>query len=199
MNPYVLHFNEIDSTRLPDVGGKGANLGEMSKAGFPVPRGFCITTAAYKEFIAASTGMDELLDMLDRLQPDQLDEIGKLGRRIRDYLQSVAIPETVKQAIIEGWQKSGEDREYAVRSSATAEDLLTASFAGQQETCLNVKGADQLLQAVRKCWASLFTDRSIVYRAQNGFDHRSLFLSVVVQQMVFPEVSGIMFTADPVT
>lgn len=199
MNPYVLHFNEIDRTRLPDVGGKGANLGEMSRAGFPVPRGFCITTRAYREFIAASTEMDRLLDLLDRLQPDQLDKISKLGRRIRDHLQSIAIPETVKAAIIEGWQHSGEDREYAVRSSATAEDLPTASFAGQQETYLNVKGADQLLQAVRKCWASLFTDRSIVYRARNGFDHRGVFLSVVVQRMVFPEVSGIMFTADPVT
>lgn len=184
---------------MPDVGGKGANLGEMSRAGFPVPPGFCITTRAYKEFIAAGTEMDGLLDMLDRLQPDQLDEISKLGRRIRDHLQSAAVPDTVKAAIIEGWQKSGENHEYAVRSSATAEDLPTASFAGQQETYLNVKGADNLLQAVRKCWASLFTDRSIVYRARNGFDHRGVFLSVVVQRMVFPEVSGIMFTADPVT
>ncbi|MDD2554485.1 MAG: phosphoenolpyruvate synthase, partial [Desulfotomaculaceae bacterium] len=164
-----------------------------------VPRGFCITTCAYKEFIAAGTEMDGLLDMLGRLQPDQLDEISKLGRRIRDHLQSLAIPETVKSAIIEGWQQSGEDREYAVRSSATAEDLPTASFAGQQETYLNVQGTDQLLQAVRKCWASLFTDRSIVYRVRNRFDHRTVFLSVVAQRMVFPEVSGIMFTADPVT
>ncbi len=199
MNPYVLHFDEIDSTRLPDVGGKGASLGEMSRAGFPVPRGFCITTCAYKEFIAAGTEMDGLLDMLGRLQPDQLDEISRLGRRIRDHLQSLAIPETVKSAIIVSWQKSGENREYAVRSSATAEDLPTASFAGQQETYLNVQGADQLLQAVRKCWASLFTDRAIVYRVRNGFDHRAVFLSVVVQRMVFPAVSGIMFTADPVT
>ncbi len=199
MNPYMLYFNEIDSALLPDVGGKGANLGEMSKAGFPVPRGFCITTSAYKEFTVASHEMNELLDLLDKLRPDQLDEISRLGQRIRNHLESVAIPEMVKSAIIEGWQKLGEDREYAVRSSATAEDLPTASFAGQQETYLNVKGTDQLLQAVRKCWASLFTDRSIVYRARNGFAHRAVFLSVVVQRMVFPEVSGIMFTADPVT
>ncbi|MFX4263448.1 phosphoenolpyruvate synthase [Pelotomaculum propionicicum] len=199
MNPYVFYFDQIDNTRLPDVGGKGANLGEMSRAGFPVPRGFCISTRAYKEFIAASTEMDGLLDSLDRLQPDQLDEIGRLGQRIRDHLMSVAVPETVKSAVIEGWQKYGENREFAVRSSATAEDLPTASFAGQQETYLNVKGPDQLLKAVQKCWASLFTDRAIAYRARNGFDHRDVFLSVVVQQMVFPEVSGIMFTADPVT
>jgi pyruvate,water dikinase len=199
MNPYVMHFNETDSTSLPDVGGKGANLGEMCKAGFPVPQGFCVTTAAYRKFIAASHEVDDLLDLLDRLHPDQLNEISKLGQRIRDHLQSVAMPETVKSAITDGWKDSGEDLEYAVRSSATAEDLPTASFAGQQETYLNVLGADQLLQAVQKCWASLFTDRSIVYRARNGFDHRTVFLSVVVQRMVFPEVSGIMFTADPVT
>jgi len=199
VNPYVLDFNEIDSTRLPDVGGKGGNLGELSRAGFPVPRGFCVTTRAYREFIAASPEMDGLMDMLDRLKPDQLDEISELGRRTRDYLQSVSVPERVESAVIEGWQKYGADREYAVRSSATAEDLPTASFAGQQETYLNVKGAGQLLQSIRKCWASLFTDRAIVYRARNGFGHQAVFLSVVVQQMVFPEVSGIMFTADPVT
>ena len=109
------------------------------------------------------------------------------------------MPEDIKSAIIDGWKKSGEEWAYAVRSSATAEDLPSASFAGQQDTFLNVIGADQILQAVQKCWASLFTDRAIIYRVQNGFDHRSVFLSVVVQRMVFPQVSGIMFTADPVT
>lgn len=176
MNPYVLDFNEIDSTRLPDVGGKGGNLGELSRAGFPVPRGFCVTTRAYREFIATSPEMDGLLDMLDLLKPDQLDQISELGRRIRDHLQTVAVPERVESAVIEGWQKYGADREYAVRSSATAEDLPTASFAGQQETYLNVKGAGQLLQSIRKCWASLFTDRAIVYRAWNGFDQGRVFV-----------------------
>ncbi|MFZ5644719.1 MAG: rifamycin-inactivating phosphotransferase [Bacillota bacterium] len=199
MTAYVMYFGDIDKSNLPEVGGKGANLGEMCRAGFPVPQGFCVTTSAYRELIAASHEMDDLLDLLDRLQPDQLDEIGKLGKRIRDYLQSVTIPEKIKAAIIDGWKKSGEEQEYAVRSSATAEDLPSASFAGQQETYLNVKGADQLLRAIQLCWASLFTDRAIVYRAQNEFDHRSVFLSVVVQRMVFPEVSGIMFTSDPVT
>ncbi|HBX23320.1 MAG TPA: phosphoenolpyruvate synthase [Desulfotomaculum sp.] len=199
MNAYVLGFQEIDKTKLTIVGGKGANLGEMSKAGFPVPQGFCITTSAYQKFIAASHELDELLDMLDRLQPDQLDQISKLGQRMREHLLSLTMPESIKTAILDGWRNAGENQEYAVRSSATAEDLPTASFAGQQETYLNVKGAAQLLQAVVQCWASLFTDRAIVYRAQNGFGHRSVFLAVVVQRMVFPEVSGIMFTADPVT
>lgn len=199
MEQFVMFFGEIDKSYLPHVGGKGANLGEMTQAGFPVPPGFCVTTLAYRTFIQTSQEMTELLNLLDRLHPDQFNEISKLGKQIRDHLESVPIPETVKAAIIDGWQKSGTEQDYAVRSSATAEDLPTASFAGQQETYLNVKGADQLLQAVRKCWASLFTDRSIVYRVQNGFDHRSVFLSVVVQHMIFPTVSGIMFTADPVT
>ncbi len=199
INKYVLYFDEINKTHLPYVGGKGANLGELAKAGFPVPSGFCITTEAYRTFLKASSEMEELITQLDRLKPDQLNEISKLGKIIRHHLESITMPEDIKTAIIDSWKKSGEELAYAVRSSATAEDLPTASFAGQQDTYLNMKGADQILQAVQKCWASLFTDRAIVYRAQNGFDHRSVFLSVVVQHMVFPDVSGIMFTADPVT
>ncbi|GBF32805.1 phosphoenolpyruvate synthase [Desulfocucumis palustris] len=199
MGSFVVSFNEINKTSLPDVGGKGANLGEMSRAGLPVPPGFCVTTSAYRRFIAASDEMDRLLDSLGRLQPEQQEKIRELARQIRDHLQSAAMPGKIKSEIIDIWKNSGEEQSYAVRSSATAEDLPSASFAGQQETYLNVQGAEQLLQAVQKCWASLFTDRAIVYRAKNGFDHRAVYLSVVVQQMVFPEVSGIMFTADPVT
>ncbi|RPJ51269.1 MAG: phosphoenolpyruvate synthase, partial [Methanobacteriota archaeon] len=139
------------------------------------------------------------LDLLDRLKPDQPDEISKLGKLIRDHLLTIPIPQTIKLSIIDTWKTVGEEQAYAVRSSATAEDLPTASFAGQQETYLNVKGTDQLLEAVRKCWSSLFTDRAIIYRIINGFGHRSVYLSVVVQQMVFPDVSGLMFTMDPVT
>jgi pyruvate,water dikinase len=199
MSAYVMHFNEIDRTNLPEVGGKGANLGELSKAGFPVPPGFCITTSGYREFIATSSEMDELLDLLDRLKPDQQDEISKLGKRIRDNLLTIPIPQKIKSSILNAWKTVGKEQAYAVRSSATAEDLPTASFAGQQETYLNIKGADQLLHAVQKCWSSLFTDRAIIYRIKNGFDHRSVYLALVVQQMVFPEVSGLMFTVDPVT
>ncbi len=199
MSTYVMHFNEVDRTNLPEVGGKGANLGELSKAGFPVPSGFCITTMAYRDFIATSHEMDRLLDLLEKSKPDQPDEINKLGKLIRDHLLTVPIPQAIKSSILDSWKIVGEEKAYAVRSSATAEDLPTASFAGQQETYLNVKGADQLLQAVQKCWSSLFTDRAIIYRLKNGFDHRSVYLSVVVQQMVFPEVSGLMFTMDPVT
>ncbi|MDW5550400.1 phosphoenolpyruvate synthase [Methanosarcina sp.] len=199
MSVYVMHFNEVDRTNLSEVGGKGANLGEMAKAGFPVPPGFCITTSAYRDFIAASSEMDRFFDLLDQLKPDQPEEIIKLGKLIRDHLLTIPISQTIKLSILDAWKVLGEERAYAVRSSATAEDLPTASFAGQQETYLNVKGIDQLLQAVRKCWSSLFTDRAIIYRIKNGFGHRSVYLSVVVQQMIFPEVSGLMFTVDPVT
>lgn len=197
MDKFVMPFSEINRSHLNYVGGKGANLGELMKAGFPVPPGFCITTSAYRSFIETSSEIGKLLDSLDHLHPDQLDEISKLGKSIRDHLNCLCIPEMVETEIISTWRKLGADKEYAVRSSATAEDLPTASFAGQQDTYLNIKGSEQLLNAVRKCWASLFTDRSIVYRMQNGFRHSSVFLSVVVQRMVFPDVSGIMFTADP--
>lgn len=195
----MLLFDEIEKAHLPLVGGKGANLGEMFNAGFPVPPGFCITTEAYRTFLQASSEMEEMLSRLDRLKADQLQEISNIGKLIRHHIESITMPEEIKTAIIDGWKKSGEEWAYAVRSSATAEDLPSASFAGQQDTYLNVIGADQILQAVKKCWASLFTDRAIIYRMQNGFVHRSVFLSVVVQRMVFPQVSGIMFTADPVT
>lgn len=199
MVQYVLSFNEIDKTSIPYVGSKGANLGEMTKVGFPIPQGFCVTTAAYRSFLETSNEIDELFKLIDQLEPDQLDSIRNIGKQIRNHIESLTMPKNIRSAILEAWKKTGAEAAYAIRSSATAEDLPTASFAGQQDTYLNVKGEDQLLQAIQKCWASLFTDRAISYRMKNGFDHRSVFLSVVVQQMVFPEVSGIMFTADPVT
>ncbi|MBA4602158.1 phosphoenolpyruvate synthase [Thermoactinomyces sp. AMNI-1] len=194
-----MHFEEIDCHCLPIVGGKGANLGEMSKAGFPVPPGFCITTTAYRHVMDELDETDRWLNHLNRLKPEQLDKIRACGQKVRDHILSLTLPNPIKASIIEAWARLGKDDAYAVRSSATAEDLPTASFAGQQETCLNVRGEEQLLEAVKKCWASLFTDRAIVYRIRNGFDHKSVSLSVVVQRMVFPEVSGILFTADPVT
>lgn len=199
MNVYVLDFDQLDKSSLSLVGGKGANLGEMTKAGFPVPPGFCVTTEAYRSFLKMSDVMDDFLRRLDRVEADQLAEITALGRDIREHLITIPVPDDIRNAIIKGWHRSGADQAYAVRSSATAEDLPTASFAGQQDTYLNVCGEDALLDAVRKCWASLFTDRAISYRARNKFDHRAVQLSVVVQRMVFPEVSGIMFTADPIT
>lgn len=199
MNGYVLDFQQIDKSSLPLVGGKGANLGEMTRAGFAVPPGFCVTTAAYRAFIEQSERMDTYFKRLENVKADQLEIITVLGSEIRDYLVTMTIPQEIEASVLELWRQSGEHHAYAVRSSATAEDLPSASFAGQQDTYLNVQGKEQLLQSVRKCWASLFTARAISYRAKNGFDHRSVLLSVVVQQMIFPEVSGIMFTADPIS
>jgi pyruvate,water dikinase len=199
MQPYTLSFDEADGTRLPDVGGKGANLGELTHAGFPVPPGFCVTTAAYRDFVRTSGELDGLLDALDRVPHEDLGTIGDLGGRIREHLRSLAMPPDIRSAVLAAWRQLGTGHAYAVRSSATAEDLPSASFAGQQDTFLNVRGEEPLLEAVKRCWASLFTDRAIAYRAKHGFRHRAVLLAVVVQRMVFPETSGIMFTADPIT
>ncbi|MGG1443398.1 phosphoenolpyruvate synthase [Brevibacillus laterosporus] len=198
MNQYVLFFNQIDRSSLPYVGGKGANLGEMTQAGFPVPAGFCVTTHAYQDFLETSTEMGKFFSELDQIEPSNLEQIRRIGERIRTHLQQLSIPIPIQDAVIQAWTKQGSENFYAIRSSATAEDLPNASFAGQQDTYLNVKGQEELLQHVKNCWASLFTDRAIVYRAKNGFDHREVYLSIVVQQMVIPDTSGIMFTADPV-
>jgi pyruvate,water dikinase len=199
MRPYTLSFDEVDATRLPDVGGKGANLGELTRAGFPVPPGFCVTTAAYRDFVRTSGEFDTLLDALDRVTHEDLGTIGAMGGRIREHLRTVAIPVDIRSAVLAAWRELGTRHAYAVRSSATAEDLPSASFAGQQDTFLNVRGEEPLLEAVKRCWASLFTDRAIAYRAKHGFRHRAVLLAVVVQRLVVPEASGIMFTADPIT
>src|SRR3954470_1521324 len=194
MEHYVLPFGEVDGARLADVGGKGANLGELTRAGFPVPPGFCVTTAAYREHVRSSSELDQLLAELDAVTPDDLPRIADLGGRIRAHIESLTMPAPVRLDILEAWRTFGPADAYAVRSSATAEDLPSASFAGQQDTLLNVRGEESLLDAVKRCWASLFTDRAIAYRARNNFGQRSVLLSVVVQQMILPEVSGIMFT-----
>lgn len=199
MIPYVLFFEQIDSLSLPYVGGKGANLGELTKAGFPVPGGFCVTTHAYQEFIAASPQMEHFFAALEAIDPTDLNLIREVGGGIREHLQQLAIPGKIKDEITRAWTKQGMNHAYAVRSSATAEDLPNASFAGQQDTYLNIKGQEELLQHVRKCWASLFTDRAIAYRAKNAFHHREVYLSIVIQEMIIPDISGILFTADPVS
>lgn len=191
---YILFFDEIDKRDLPVVGGKGANLGEMTKAGFPVPYGFCVTTESYKEFIKHNN-LTEFISQV--IRDANLDNISRIGEKIREKVSQSEIPEQVEQEIVRAIYQAGVDTYYAVRSSATAEDLAFASFAGQQDTYLNIKGEISLLNSVRNCWASLFTDRAILYRIQNNIEHEKVHMSVVVQKMVLPEVSGIMFTADP--
>lgn len=193
---YTLLFEEIDKKDLPLVGGKGANLGEMTKARFPVPEGFCVTTGAYKDFLMDNNLVGFISQVI---KAANLNNISQIGEEIRARLRLSEIPEHVEKEIISAIHKAGSNNSYAVRSSATAEDLAFASFAGQQDTYLNIKGEKELLDSVRNCWASLFTDRAILYRIQNKIEHEKVQMAVVIQKMVLPEVSGIMFTADPVS
>jgi rifampicin phosphotransferase len=200
MGSYVLGFQEIDQTQVAVVGGKGAQLGELSRVeGIRVPAGFCVTTDAFRRIMAEAPSIDERLDRLSCLNPDDREAIRTLSVEIRRTVEGIAIPADLAAAITRALARLGEQAAYAVRSSATAEDLPTASFAGQQDTYLNVVGPTAILQHVSRCWASLFTERAVTYRLRNGFDHRKVHMAVVVQQMVFPQAAGIVFTADPVT
>lgn len=200
MDSYIFGFPEIDKTKLPLAGGKGINLGELSRIeGVLVPDGFCLTTEAYQRMIGSNKEYSALLDQLSLLKPGDRAGITQISARIRAVIEGIEIAPDIREQIIDYLSRLGEDKAYAVRSSATAEDLPQASFAGQHDTYLNIKGQDAILRHVSKCWASLFTDRAVTYRIQNGFDHRKVYLSVIIQRMVFPQAAGIMFTADPVT
>ncbi len=200
MGSYVLGFEEIDQTQVAVVGGKGAHLAELSRIeGIRVPAGFCVTTDAFRRIMAEAPSIDDRLDQLSRLNPDDRETIPTLSAEIRRTIEGIAIPEDLAAAITRSLARLGEQAAYAVRSSATAEDLPAASFAGQQDTYLNVVGPAAILQHVSRCWASLFTERAVTYRLRNGFDHRKVHMAVVVQQMVFPQAAGVLFTADPLT
>jgi phosphoenolpyruvate synthase/pyruvate phosphate dikinase len=197
---YIHSFGQLDKSMLATAGGKGANLGELCRIeGAKVPNGFCISTDAYKKIIGRSKEVTSLVDELTMLKATDRRGIADTGAKIREAIEEVVIPEDIAHEIALYLEQLGMGNAYAVRSSATAEDLPAASFAGQQDTYLNIKGKEAILKSVSKCWASLFTERAVTYRLQNGFDHRTVYLAVVVQQMIFPEAAGIMFTADPVT
>jgi pyruvate,water dikinase len=200
MSSFVLGFQDIDKTKLMVVGGKGANLGELSRIdGIIVPEGFCITTEAYKRIISQTPEFNDLLEQLYLLKVEDRERICEISKKIRSVIEGTVIAKEIDEAVTHFITKLGENNAYAVRSSATAEDLPTASFAGQQDTYLNIIGKEAILKHISKCWASLFTERAVIYRLQNGFDHRKVHLAVVVQKMVFPQAAGILFTADPVT
>jgi phosphoenolpyruvate synthase/pyruvate phosphate dikinase len=200
MSCYVLDFQEIDQTQIAVAGGKGAHLGELSRIeGIRVPPGFCVTTDAFRRVMAEAPSIHDRLDRLSRLEPDDREAIRALSAEVRRSVEGVAIPDDLAAAITRSLARLGEQAAYAVRSSATAEDLPTASFAGQQDTYLNILGPAAILQHVSRCWASLFTERAITYRLRNDRDHRNVQMAVVVQQMVFPRAAGVLFTADPVT
>lgn len=200
MGSYVLGFQEIDQTQVSVVGGKGAHLGELSQTeDVHVPTGFCVTTDAFRRIMAEAPSIDDRLDRLSRLILEDRESICSVSAEVRAFIEGIAIPGDVASEITSALARLGDQAAYAVRSSATAEDLPTGSFAGQQDTYLNIVGTAAIVQHVSRCWASLFTERAVTYRLRNGFDQRKVHMAVIVQQMVFPEAAGVMFTADPVT
>ncbi|HET8978796.1 MAG TPA: rifamycin-inactivating phosphotransferase [Solirubrobacteraceae bacterium] len=201
MGSYVLGFDEIDQRHVAAVGGKAAHLAELSRIGngVSVPPGFCVTTDAFRRIIGQAPSIDERLGRLAALAPDDRSAIGALSADIRRRLEAIVVPDDLAATITAALSDLGEPAAFAIRSSATAEDLPTASFAGQQDTYLNVLGPVAVLESVSRCWASLFTERAVTYRLRNGFDPRTVHMAVIVQQMVVPQVAGILFTADPVT
>ena len=197
---YVLGLREVERTQTSVVGGKGANLGELSRlAGIRVPDGFCVTTEAFARVMAETPSIEEMLDRLALLAAGDRDELRTPSGELRRTIEATAIPEDLQSALTRALSDLGAEGAYAVRSSATAEDLPGASFAGQQDTYLNVRGTQAILDHVRRCWASLFSERAVAYRIQHGFDHRKVHMAVVVQKMVFTQAAGVVFTADPVT
>ena len=200
MNSYVYSLKEKNELNISDVGGKGFNLVEMSKIeGIPVPDSFCITTEAFKKTYEKNNELSSMVDQLSNLNVADQDKISSIGKQIREVMENILIPQAISEEINAQLNKFNENTAYAVRSSATAEDLPTASFAGQHDTYLNIIGLESITRHIIKCWASLFTERALIYRMKNGFDHRNVYIAVVIQKMVLPQASGIMFTADPVS
>lgn len=199
MNQYILPFAKVTREYLNIAGGKGANLGEMTGADFPVPPGFVVTTKAFDAFMAGWTDQNSLLEQLDHIASSNLDQARSLSAQLRKELGALSVPPEVAKKIEDNLKEFSSETAFAVRSSATAEDLPGASFAGQQDTYLNIKGGASVIDHVKKCWISLFTDRAVIYRLEKGFSHREVKLAAVVQKMVFPESSGILFTADPLS
>lgn len=200
MKEYVLKFNDIDKSMIMHAGGKGVNLGELVKIdNLNIPDGFCVTTKAYEKTIEGNIELQRLFFELSGMAPDDREKISAVSKQIRKLIEAAKIDSDIEKEILNELLNYGEEQSFAIRSSATAEDLPTASFAGQQDTYLNIKGKDEIIRYISKCWASLFSDRAVTYRIKNKFDHKKVLLSVVVQKMVMSEASGIMFTADPMT
>ncbi len=201
MGDDVLDLYEIERTQVALVGGKGAQLGELTRIeGIRVPAGFCVTTDAFRRVMAAAPSLvHEHLRELSHVTSEDAEAIRTISAEIRWALEAIPLPDDVSAAITAALERLDEHGAYAVRSSATVEDLPTASFAGQHDTYLNVMGPAAILHHVSRCLASLFTERSVKYRLRNSFDHRNVSMAVVVQQMVLPQAAGILFTVDPVT
>lgn len=200
---YVLGFEEVSKSSLPTVGGKNASLGEMLKAGIRVPPGFAITTDSYLELITSAQIEVEIENILAHVKPHDIPSLDRASAMIQTLIVNAPMPVSIANAIEENYCKlcdncNSDDLPVAVRSSATAEDLPDASFAGQQETFLWVRGLASVIQMAQKCWASLFTARAIDYRARMNFPHNKTLISVGVQKMVNSRTSGVMFTLNPI-
>jgi len=201
----ILWFNELSKDDVPLVGGKNANLGEMINAGIPVPPGFAVTAYAYKRFINETGIRDKIYDIIrETVKERRPEEYEEASKKIRSLIENTSMPHDIEEEIRKSYRelsrRMGKIAEFvAVRSSATAEDLPGASFAGQQETYLNVRGEDEVVKMVQKCWSSLFTPRAIFYREEKGFKHEKVLISVAVQKMVNAKAAGVMFTLHPVT
>jgi pyruvate,water dikinase len=196
----IVSISDLGKNDIDIAGGKGANLGELVAAGFNVPPGFVLTTAAYDHFIESSKIADRVKDLLAKVDASSEASLQEASTKIRELFDTVEIPSDLKEQILTSHKAMFKGKKMglvAVRSSATAEDLPTASFAGQQDTYLNVESPEELLDKVRKCWSSLYTPRAIYYRVTKGFEHSKVKLAVVVQKMINSEISGIMFTVDP--
>ena len=201
----VIWFEDLRKTDIPSVGGKNANLGEMTNAGLPVPPGFAITAYSYKKFIEETGIATKIYDIINETMttPDDPKQGELASKKIRKLIESTRMPKDIEKAVKSAYEElckklKMKDVFVAVRSSATAEDLADASFAGQQETFLNIKGADDVIANTVKCWSSLFTPRAIFYRNEKGFAHEKVFISVGVQKMVNSKAAGVMFTLNPV-
>ncbi|HUT67811.1 MAG TPA: PEP/pyruvate-binding domain-containing protein, partial [Dehalococcoidales bacterium] len=194
----VVWFNEVTKKDIPLVGGKGANLGEMTNAGIPVPPGFIVTAAAYFDFIEKSDLHDKIKALLDPIDVHDSKQLQEIAEKVQTLVKEAQMPAETAKEIEQAYAKMGRGL-VAVRSSATAEDLPEASFAGQQATFLNIQGEKDVVRAVQDCWASLFGARAIFYRQEQGFEHFKVGIAVPVQRMVQSESSGVMFTIEPST
>lgn len=181
------------------VGGKAANLAVLIRAKLPVPTGFCVTVAAFVQFLGACSQRVELSKLLSLVPTVRPHEAAQLSERLTTCFQDCAIPAPVQEAVLAAWRAQGEAREYAVRSSATVEDAQDHSFAGQFDSCLNVRGAEPLLAGLRKCWLSLFSARALAYFAKEHLPMTSAAMAVVIQEMIPAEAAGVIFTVDPVS
>lgn len=195
----ILSFEQVNRNDTPVAGGKAANLGDMIQGGLPVPPGFVICSPVFRRVVREGGIADQINALLKDLDTSDIQQVQQVEAPARRLVETLPVPADVAEEIVRRYRALGENALVAVRSSSTAEDLSCASFAGQQETYLNIQGEEALLDAVRRCWSSLFTSQAIFYRCHGGFDHAQVSMAVVVQKMVNAEKSGVLFTVDPVT